>query len=254
MCRTKMTPQEERQQRREPWKQFPTQDQIPSGKLRLRVVRDGSHEVRSGRGYSSYEQNSDEFCDQKRNPIERQVREIARDIQKGAADDAAAHEREKQRRAQAQAAHERKRAEELATWEAVRERARDKALTSLREATFARAFESWKHAEELRTFAAHLEADATEQGLLESRPRLQQWLQWSRDRADEIDPIKNLASLDDDVFETEPSADDLRPHMEGWDPKAPHQDYSLASQRQAPYLSQQRIWHAGMASRPSWWR
>lgn len=253
----KMTPQEERQQRHEPWKQFPTHDQVPTGRLRLRVVRDGSHEVRSGRNYSSFQPNSDVFCDQKRKPIERQVREIARAIKKGVDDDIAARELEEQRRAETQAARERKEAEDLATWKAVRERARDKALLKLREATFAHAFESWQHAEDLRAFAARLHADASEQGLLESRPRLQQWLQWARDRADQIDPIKNLTALDDDVFNTEPSPNDLRPHMEGWDPKAPHQDYSLryrASEQPSTNVPQPRPWHPGMAGRPSWWR
>lgn len=253
----KLTPQEERAQRRNPWKQFPTHDHVPTGRLQLRVIRDGSHEVPRSHNSYSYEPNADEFTDRARKPIERQVREIARAIKKGVDDDTAAREREEQRRAEAQAAYEREKAEELATWQAIRERARDKALIKLRDATFTRAFEHWQHAEDLRAFADHLETDAARQGMLESRPRLQQWLQWARDRADEIDPIKNLASLDDDVFDAEPSPDDLRPHMEGWDPKAPHKDYSLgsrASEQQSAHVPQPRPWHPGMAGRPSWWR
>lgn len=96
-----------------------------------------------------------------------------------------------------------------------------------------------------------------EQGLIADRPRLQQWLDWARARADEIDPVTNLAQLDDDVFDAEPSADDLRPHMEGWDPTAPHKDYSAAyrgAQQQSVHVPQPRPWHPGMLNRPTWWR
>lgn len=137
----KLTPQEEREQRRSPWKQFPTHDEVRSGRLRLRVIRDGSHEVPSGYRSYSYETNADEFCDQKRKPLEQQVQSIARAIKKGVDDDTAALEREAQRRAEAQAAYEPEKAEELATWKAIRDRAREKALLELRDATFTRAFE-----------------------------------------------------------------------------------------------------------------
>src|SRR5699024_3057607 len=110
-------------------------------------------------------------------PLERQVREIARAIKMGVNDDIDAREREEQQRAQAQEAYARQRAEERQTWESIRGQARGKALLEIREATFARAFQDWKQAEELRTFAARLEADAADQQMLEARPRLQQWLQ-----------------------------------------------------------------------------
>lgn len=85
------------------------------------------------------------------------------------------------------------------------------------------------------------------------QPSLSEWLEWARARADAMDPVTNLEHLDDDVFNAEPSADDLRPHMEGWDPSAPHKDYSRPEQRPA-HVPQLRPWHPGMQGRPSWWR
>ncbi|HMQ66886.1 MAG TPA: hypothetical protein PJ992_11385 [Arachnia sp.] len=138
-------------------------------------------------------------------------------------------------------------------WEKIRSRAREKALLELRDATFARAFEAWQGAEELRLFAEQLETAASARGALGERPRLREWLDWARTRADETDPITNLEQLDDDVFDAEPSADDLRPHMEGWDPYAPRKDYSWAEQ-QPPRAPQPQPWHPGMQGRPTWWR
>ncbi|MCI7456419.1 hypothetical protein [Actinomyces urogenitalis] len=251
----KLTAQEAREQRRHPWKHFPAHDQAPSGRLRLRVMRDGSHQVRDG-SYTRYEPNADEYSDQNSKPLEKQVVAIARAVKKGVADDIAARELEERRRAEAKAQYEREEARKREAWKALRRRAREKALLQLREETFAQAFQNWQQAEELRVFATCLETAASKNGMLESRPRLQQWLQWARDRADAIDPIKNLAHLDDEVFDTEPSADDLRPHMEGWDPKRPEKDYTLAYRAPAEQSVPlpKRPWHPGMVGRPSWWR
>lgn len=127
----KMTPQEERELRRAPWKQIPKHDRIPSGRLLLRVMRDGSHKVPAGYNRYSYQPNAHEFSDRKRTPLERQVHVIARAIKKGIDDDIDAREREEQQRAEAQAAYERQKAEERQTWESIRRRARDKALLEI---------------------------------------------------------------------------------------------------------------------------
>ncbi|GAA4402237.1 hypothetical protein GCM10023147_42600 [Tsukamurella soli] len=218
------TAAEQRELRRAPWKQVPRSDQVPSGRLHLRVERDGSYMTEPDRnGYSGYRRNGDEWSDEKRKPLERQVPEIARAIKKGVVDDDDAREREKQRLTEAHEAHEREQAARRRAWEDLRSRAREKAILELREATFVRMFEAWQGAQELRTFAEQLKAAATSQGLLESRPRLREWLEWARARADGMDPVTNLEHLDDSVFNAEPSGDDLRPHMEGWDPSAPPQ-------------------------------
>lgn len=253
------TDAEQRELRRSPWKQIPKFDSVPSGRLRLKIERDGSHKVDLGRRSYTHEGNSDNWSDEKKmkKPLESRVREIARAIKKGVVDDADAAEREMQRRAEAHEAYEREKAAERQAWEAVRERARAKALLVQREVIFARAFEGWQEAQELRDFARQLEAEATARGLLEDRPRLREWLEWARSRADELDPIVNLEHLDDGVFDAEPSAKDLRPHMEGWDPSAPHKDYSIgrdSREQQPQHAPQPRAWHPGMRDRPSSWR
>lgn len=250
------TDAEQRELRRSPWKQIPKFDSVPSGRLRLKIERDGWHQIQFDRQSYGYERNNDSWCDEKK-PLEGRIREIARAIKEGVVDDTDTLEREKQRRAEAQEAHEREQAAQRRAWEAVRERAREKALLAQREAIFARTFESWQGAQELRDFSRQLEAEATAQGLLQNRPRLREWLEWARTRADEIDPIANLGHLDDEVFNAEPSADDLRPHMEGWDPSRPHKDYKGTDRepaQQPTYMPQPRSWHLGMRDRPSWWR
>lgn len=242
------TPAELREARRSPWKSLPKVDQVPSGRLEIVVARDG---------WSNNRQNRDEWSDAKKSPLERRVEEIARAIKQGVVDDDDAREREVQRRAEAHEEWERKKAAERREWEEVRARARDKAVTQLRDATFMRAFDAWKDAQELRAFADQLELEAAAQGQLESRPRLREWLEWARARANEIDPIVNLERLDDGVFDVEPSADDLRPHMKGWDPSAPQKAYAStygAPAQSSIHVPQPRLWHPGMRDQPSWWR
>lgn len=240
------TATEQRELRRMPWKQVPKSDRVPSGRLQLRVERDGSYMTEPDRdGYSQYKRNGDEWFDEKRKPLERQISEIARAIKKGTIDDDDARERETQRRAEAREAYEREQAAQRRAWEDLRNRAREKAILELREATFVRMFEAWQGAQELRAFAKQLEVAATSQGLLENRPKLREWLEWARSRAEMIDPVANLERLDDNVFDSEPSADDLRPHMNGWDPATPRRDYSKPEQRPQP---------RHLEGRPSWWR
>lgn len=250
------TAAEQRELRRTPWTQIPKFDKAPTGRVRLQVEREGSHEVKIDRHGSSYERNSDNWSDGKM-PLERQVSEIARAIKRGIVDDDDNMEREKQRRVEAHEAYEREQAAQRQAWEIIRAQARAKAIRELREATFARAFEAWQGAQDLRAFAKQLETESTESGVLENRPRLREWLEWARTRADDMDPIVNLEQLDDGVFDAEPSADDLRPHMEGWNPSDPRKEYSAGyaeSKQQPVYVPQPRAWHPGMRNTPSWRR
>lgn len=252
------TAAEQRQLQRAPWTRIRKTDSEPSGRLHLHVERDGSHEVKLDRsGSYRYERNSDGWSDEAKKPLEHQVRDIARIIKKGVIDDNDTRARELQRRAEAREASELEQATQRQTWETIRAKARAKATAKLRESTFSSAFEAWQGAQELRAFAKHLEVEATTRGLLVNRPRLQEWLEWACTRADDMDPVLNLEHLDDDVFDIEPSADDLRPYMEGWDPTRPQKDYSAglsSRQQQAASMPQARSWHPGLRDSPSWWR
>lgn len=244
------TTAEEREARRKPWMTFPNVDQVPSGILRITVGRDGWNSV-SGR------HNFDEWADKPKTPLEKQVRVIAREIKAGVVDDADKRQRDVQRRAEAHEEWERKQAEEKRAWEEVRGRARTKAIERMRESTFMDAYDAWRGSQELRAFAIELETAVALDSELGERPRLREWIAWARERANEMDPIANLRQLDDTALDMNPSADDLRPFMEGWDPSAPHKDYSLgysAGQRQAPEAPKPKPWHPGMRGKPSWWR
>lgn len=248
---------EKRELKRTPWKQPPKFDSVPSGRLSLKIERDGSHLDQLDRHSSTYKRNSDSWSDDKTRPLESRVHEIALAIKKGVVDDTDAREREEERRAKAREEYERKQAAEHQAWEELRERARAKALLAQREAIFVAAFERWQEARELRHFAEQLEAEALTTGVLDNRPRLREWLEWARTLADEIDPIVNLNHLDDGVFDAEPSRDDLRPYMEGWDPSSPHRDYHLSQgTQQSPtqHAPHSRSWHPGMRNQPAWWR
>ena len=118
------TPAEERDARRHPWKSFPTTDDVPTGKLRLTVYRDGWQE----RGGS----NRDEWDDAPKKPLSDQIATIARAIKKGVIDDQDAHARAEQARAEAQERHEKQRAEQQQAWEAQRQKATAKAAEQLR--------------------------------------------------------------------------------------------------------------------------
>ncbi|HMQ66887.1 MAG TPA: hypothetical protein PJ992_11390 [Arachnia sp.] len=105
------TAAERRALRRAPWTQVPKFDAVPSGRLRIRVERDGSHAVPVDRhGSYRYESNADEWSDGKRKPLERRAREIARALKESAVDDDDARRREEQRRAEAHEAHRREQA------------------------------------------------------------------------------------------------------------------------------------------------
>lgn len=243
------TEAEVREARRSPWKSVPKVDQVPSGLLRITVAREGWE---STGGYKK-----DEWTESPKTSLEKQVRAIARAIKAGVVDDVDKREREQQARAEAHEKWEREQAEERRAWEEVRDRARTKAVERLREAQFVSTFDAWRGAQELRAFAGELETAISANEEYGERPRLREWIEWARERADEMDPIVNLKNLDDSVLDVKPSADDLRPFMEGWDPSAPHKDYSLAygsGRQQVPEVPQPKPWHPGMRGKPSWWR
>lgn len=244
------TNEEDREARRSPWKTFPKVDQVPSGLLRITVARDGWNG-------STGRHNFDEWVDKPKTPLEKQVRVIARAIKAGVVDDVDTRQRGVQARAEAHEKWERQQAQERGAWEEVRARARAKAVEQLREGTFIDTFDAWRGAQELRAFATELEAAVAADHELGERPRFHEWIEWARQRADEMDPIVNLKQLDDRVLDVKPSADDLRPFMEGWDPSAPHKDYGLISyggQPNTPQAPQPKPWHPGMRGKPSWWR
>lgn len=234
---------EEREVRSQPWKSLPTTDDVPAGKLRLTVYRDGWRE----RGGS----NRDEWDDVPKKPLGAQVATIARAIKKGVVDDQDAHFRAEQARAEAQERHEREQAEQQRAWEAQRQKARAKAAEQLRRTAFTQAMDDWRTAQELRAFCGELEATAgTEHG-----DHLQEWIAWAQQSADELDAAAQARRLNDLDFDVVVTTDDIEPYMEGWSTRGPYKapTYNTPS---TPHSSvpQRRPWHPGMRGQASWWR
>lgn len=236
------TPAEEREARRHPWKSFPTTDDVPTGKLRLTVYRDGWQE---GGG-----NNRDEWDDAPKKPLGDQVATIARAIRKGVIDDQDAHARAEQARAEAQERHERQRAEQQRAWEAQRQKARAKAAEQLRRVAFAQAMDDWRTAHDLRAFCGELGAvaDISDEG------HLRDWVAWARQSADELDAAAQARRLNDLDFDVVVTTVDIEPYMEGWSTRGPYKASTFYTQSPPqPTAPQPRPWHPGMRGRASWW-
>ena len=110
---------------------------------------------------------------------------------------------------------ERSRRRQQAHWEAVRTRAVTRHSEAVRIAELSKQVERWTQATELRAYVT-----AAESELLPTAPKdLREWLTWARDRADALDPLQRPAQLVPVI--PPPSAEDLRPFMQGLDPHGP---------------------------------
>lgn len=200
---------EEREARRHSWKSVPTTDDVPTGRLRLTVYRDGWLE----RGGS----NRDEWDDAPKKPLSDQIATIARAIKKGVIDDQDAHARAEQARAEAQERYDQERVEQQRAWDAQRQKARAKAAEQLRRAAFAQAMDDWRAAQDLRAFCDELGAVAAfDEG------HLPEWIAWARQSADELDAAAQARRLNELDFEVVVTTDDIEPYMEGWSTRGPY--------------------------------
>jgi hypothetical protein len=237
------TPEEERDARRNPWKSFPTTDEVPAGKLRLTVHRDG-WQARGGPKH-------DYWDDAPKKPLHDQIATIAKSIKKGVIDDQDAHARAEQARAEAQERHAREQAETHRAWEVQRQKARAKAAEQIRRAAFAQAMDDWRTAQDLREFCAELEAvaDAVEGG------HLQEWISWARRSADNLGAAAQARRLNDRDFDVVVTTSDIEPYMEGWSTTGPYKA-STYSKPSTPSVSppERRPWHPGLRGQVSWWR
>lgn len=238
------TRDEDREARRNPWKNFPTVDSVPSGVLRVTVARSGWDK--------DYQRKQDQWSDKPKTPLEKQARLIAREIKAGVVNDNDERDRRMQAQAEQLEALDRKRSEERRVWEAIRRDAYGKAQEQLRQTAFDGAYSSWTGASELRHFCDALESSMLTSGEAESAT-IQTWITWARSQADALDPTKNLGLLNEMNFEVTPSDDDLRPFMEGWHPNAPQKDYSRPAAPSGS-VTNSAPWHPGLRGKPSWWR
>lgn len=147
----------------------------------------------------------------------------------------------------------REEAEKKARWEAAMAKARELAVEEHRGTSLAAALDSWSRAHEIRIFCEALETAATEAGDPERADELRRWITWALGIADRLDPTKNPSLLNG--FEFEPTADDLRPHLDDWSPKGPYQEYRRPEAPVRPVSDAYREvpWFA-RRGRAQWWR
>lgn len=117
---------------------------------------------------------------------------------------------------------------------------------------------------EIRVFCVALdEATATSDNAAEAE-RLRGWSAWGKAEADRLDPTMNgkgLAALD---FHAEPTGDQLRPFLDGWNPHRPEKEQPAARPeppKPAPEpwrgsvgAGQDQVWRYGRQGRAQWWR
>lgn len=187
------TAKELRDQGRYSWTHVPTHDDVPSRRLRLKLL--SGWRVRQG-----------VFDDTKTIRLEDRLPVILQEMELRAA-----RQDERVRRA------EREQEERQREWERVQEAAKVEARDAHRAKTLIEQVEQWKQANEID---AYLSAMATWIEALEGVERIaaQAWLEWARAFRRRIDPLgRRLAVPPEPEF----TADALRPFMRGLSPHGP---------------------------------
>jgi hypothetical protein len=238
-----------RERRLYSWRRVqPETDQVPSGRLRIELHGPPAEGVRH-------------WADDKRSPLERKLGSVIEEAGRLAkAADRAREVREREYAAQQEvwrqelAEQERKDAERKAAWNKAKNRARQRAQDDHRREIFSGVLDGWEAAGRIRAFCAVLgEAAASDDAGTEAIAR---WLAWARAEADRIDPVRNLGLLAGAAFDTEPSADDLRPHLDGWDLSYPVRSREPRPGSRPASTSEDHSseWQWGHRGRAQWWR
>ncbi|MEV3955365.1 PE-PGRS family protein [Streptomyces albogriseolus] len=241
----------------------------PSGELEMLISE------HSGYGYGHSYGWKKESADTAKKPLEEQVGSVFRALKARAEEQERARlEREaEQRRLREERERqeaERRRLEvereerERREWESAVSAASIKAVHAARAKHFGTALEQWKVAGEIRVFCVALdEAAATSDNAVEAE-RLREWSAWGKAEADRLDPTMNgkgLAALD---FHMEPTGDQLRPFLGGWNPHRPEREQPAARPeppkpdpepwRGSIDARQDQGWRYGRQCRAQWWR
>ena len=244
------------------WPSYGT-ERVASGRLRLEIGRTGH----AKNGYP----NCDTWTDNPRATLEKKTRTIVREAQTGFdADEAQRLEAERQRAEQraewerqqeaARIARENKEAETRRAWRAALDEARPRAAAAVRHATLMDALHAWRDARDLREICAILEGSAgiaDQSGEAALAANLRKWCEGGLALADSVDPTTGPASIGELAYDRDPSADELRPFLNGWSPEAPRKEEAEQRPPQPPragpadwYLGSPKQWYPG---RKPWW-
>lgn len=187
------TAQELKRKEKHSWVGIPTHDQVPSGRLALKVV--GGQHVRG-----------DVFADTKTVYLEDRLSVVLHEVELRSA-----VEEERDRKLELERQDRRRR------WEQVFEDAKESAREQHRAEALMNAVERWHRARDLAVYleAAEVRAEALHG---EERVAAEEWLNWARRRLREMDPANHsLAMPPDPRF----SPEILKPFMHGQSPHGP---------------------------------
>jgi hypothetical protein len=76
----------------------------------------------------------------------------------------------------------------------------------------------WKLAADIRAFCAAARGRCWQQTGASDAQQVEAWLTWATDYADAIDPLVGALRMPESP---EPSPDELRPYLRGWNPYGP---------------------------------
>jgi hypothetical protein len=186
------TQRELREQERFSWSRIPTHDQVPSGRLRLRIL-----------GWSSHQ---DTFEDTKTIDMATRLPAVLHGIEIRAA------EAQEWRLAREREAANRKR-----DWERAREQAVDALREDHRAQVLTRQVDQWRRAQELDEYLAALRLRVDALTGVECDDG-REWLEWAQAYRAQLDPLTQPISVPEDP---EPTAEALEPFMRGLSPYGP---------------------------------
>ncbi|MGF1430629.1 PE-PGRS family protein [Kitasatospora sp. LaBMicrA B282] len=241
----------------------------PSGELELQVMEPHPY----GYGHSSGWKK--DCADTPKRPLEEQISSLFRAL-KGRAEEQerlrleheAEQRRQQEKRDKAEAERQRSAAEQQARrqrdWETAVAAAGSKAMEASRVERFGAALDRWRGAREIREFCDALDEAASRVDDAAEAQRFREWSAWGRAEADRLDPTAPLSGLGIEQLDTEPTADTLRPFLNGWSPHRPEKEEPPAettpSRQQAdPWRDvsaapRDQGWRHGLQGRAQWWR
>jgi hypothetical protein len=146
----------------------PKQTLVPSGRLRLELLRGWTHS---------------KWADRKRWKLDDKLGAVLAEIEE-------ISQREQDKRAAARAEQQRR----LDLWQISAPRARERFLTELNQHRLDEQVRRWKQAEDIRRYCGQVETMIGDLDEHTAR-RIREWLAWACRRADSVDPALNLNEL-----------------------------------------------------------
>lgn len=178
------------------WQQDQKSSLLPIAELRITLEKGSRREGRQA-----------EFRDAKRATLEEQLPDVLRELEIRAAEDSWRRLQE-QRQAQDKSRH----------WERVMDQARHDFRQAQLAAVLREQLKNWRLGQELDAYLAAMEASIP--GIVGERQQMAatEWLTWAREYRRSVDPLANPLAM---LTVPEPTPEDLKPFLQGWNPYGP---------------------------------